>query len=701
MKHFLTLSAVCLLLLNCAVNGQQDGKLFLTENILKGYEYSYELDQHSLGLLYPERFSNTGWKFHAGDDMMWKDATFNDSKWVISNTDFNYRNTTPEGWKGIGWFRLRLTIDSPLLNKPLALVIIHFGASELYVDGKLMNQFGIPSQDPAIEKIFHPFFCKPIVLNLGDKREHLLAIRYSFLSSQAFYSKYGRIANTLLGGDAMGFYVHFGEAKKAVDLYGESLTRNLTVAMITLGALILIGAFHLFLYRYYTRDRSNLYVALYSLVLGTHTLSKFLPTYARMDFGWMIENSIINVLMGVLWVPAMFIFYYSIVYSRLPKYVWLYALWMPLYALIQVIDYHWEIGFCLMVIFLLDAVRLLIKSFKLKQRPAWVMGLGVVIGQAALTLWFFPLELQSILPIEITKVVIIYVIFLAVPIAMTVYNALASAKTSLELENQLSEVKRLSVRSLAQEQEKQQILFKQKEVLEHLVLERTTELRHSIENLRSTQSQLVHAEKMASLGELTAGIAHEIQNPLNFVNNFSEINRDLIVEAFQAQERGDMDEVAVLLGDIRDNEGKIHQHGLRADAIVKSMLQHSRASSGKKEPTDLAALADEYLKLAYHGMRAKDKDFNCTLETDFDPDLPKVNVVTQDIGRVLLNLYNNAFQAVMERKKSGEVGYEPKVRVEIRGAAVDPRSSILDPRSSIRHTPRDGQRPRHSRRHSG
>ena len=208
------------------------------------------------------------------------------------------------------------------------------------------------------------------------------------------------------------------------------------------------------------------------------------------------------------------------------------------------------------------------------------------------------------------------------------------------------------------------------------------ELQGAYAKLEASKAQLVHAEKMASLGELTAGIAHEIQNPLNFVNNFSEINRDLIVEAFQAQERGDMDEVAVLLGDIRDNEGKIHQHGLRADAIVKSMLQHSRTSSGKKEPTDLAALADEYLKLAYHGMRAKDKDFNCALETDFDPDLPKVNVVTQDIGRVLLNLYNNAFQAVMERKKSGEEGYEPKVKVEIqRGSSVDPRSSILDPRS--------------------
>jgi len=238
--------------------------------------------------------------------------------------------------------------------------------------------------------------------------------------------------------------------------------------------------------------------------------------------------------------------------------------------------------------------------------------------------------------------------------------------------------------------------------MEQLVEDRTKQLQNAMNELRSTQTQLIQSEKMASLGELTAGIAHEIQNPLNFVNNFSEINAELSIELDEAASKGDLDEVRALAGDIRSNQERIREHGKRADAIVKSMLQHSRTSSGQKEPADLAALADEYLKLAFHGMRAKEKDFNCIMETEFDTDLPKVNVVPQDIGRVLLNLYNNAFQAVMERKKSGEEGYEPKVRVEIRGvssqhaalssqgdsqrgrqqsAAVDPGSSILDPRS--------------------
>ena len=165
------------------------------------------------------------------------------------------------------------------------------------------------------------------------------------------------------------------------------------------------------------------------------------------------------------------------------------------------------------------------------------------------------------------------------------------------------------------------------------------------EELKATQTQLIQREKMASLGELTAGIAHEIQNPLNFVNNFSDINTELIEELEQEADRGNIDEVKSIANDIKENEQKINHHGKRADAIVKGMLQHSRASTGKKELTDINALADEYLRLSYHGIRAKDKDFNVEIKTEFDESIGKIEVVPQDIGRVLLNLYNNAFYA--------------------------------------------------------
>jgi signal transduction histidine kinase len=190
-----------------------------------------------------------------------------------------------------------------------------------------------------------------------------------------------------------------------------------------------------------------------------------------------------------------------------------------------------------------------------------------------------------------------------------------------------------------------------------------TEIEKAYQNLKSAQSQLIQSEKMASLGELTAGIAHEIQNPLNFVNNFSEVNKELIGEMRAEIEKGNLVEVKLLAKDIEDNEEKIGHHGKRADAIVKGMLQHSLTSSGVKEFTDIKALADEYLRLAYHGLRAKDKSFNADLKTDFDPELPKVHVVFQDIGRVLLNLINNAFYAVNEKSKEGTADFKPQVEV--------------------------------------
>ncbi len=191
-------------------------------------------------------------------------------------------------------------------------------------------------------------------------------------------------------------------------------------------------------------------------------------------------------------------------------------------------------------------------------------------------------------------------------------------------------------------------------------------LESTLTNLRSAQAQLIQSEKMASLGELTAGIAHEIQNPLNFVNNFSEVSKELLDEMKEELEKGNVEDAREIMIDVIQNLEKINHHGKRADGIVKGMLQHSRSSSGQKEPTDINALCDEYLRLAYHGLRAKDKSFNATIEADFDETIDNINIIPQDMGRVILNLINNAFYAVDEKKKSFEslaMSYEPTVTV--------------------------------------
>ena len=218
------------------------------------------------------------------------------------------------------------------------------------------------------------------------------------------------------------------------------------------------------------------------------------------------------------------------------------------------------------------------------------------------------------------------------------------------------------------QREEFRIINQQNLELDRLVAERTAELtkqknelQETLVLLQTTQQQLIQSEKLASLGELTAGIAHEIQNPLNFVKNFSEVSIELIDEMEQELSNGDKEEAMIIAGDLKENLEKIIHHGKRADGIVKGMLQHSRASTGVKELTNINALADEYLRLAYHGIRAKDKSFNTELNTRFDEKLPMINVVPQDIGRVLLILFTNAFYAVQQKEKTAGEGYKPEV----------------------------------------
>jgi signal transduction histidine kinase len=259
--------------------------------------------------------------------------------------------------------------------------------------------------------------------------------------------------------------------------------------------------------------------------------------------------------------------------------------------------------------------------------------------------------------------VVFSIVYVIPAIGLSLFTAGDFARTGLALQSRVAEVEQLSAKTISQEKEKQQILTAQNETLETQVSERTLDLKFSLEELKATQAQLIQSEKMASLGELTAGIAHEIQNPLNFVNNFSEVNKELLVEMKDEIDKGNFTGVKAIAKDVIENEEKISHHGKQADTIIKGMLEHSHRSSAKKEPTDINKLADEYLRLAFHGLRAKDKSFNATLKTDYVESIGNINIIPQDIGRVILNLITNAFYAVNEKKKQQPEGYEPTISV--------------------------------------
>ncbi len=251
--------------------------------------------------------------------------------------------------------------------------------------------------------------------------------------------------------------------------------------------------------------------------------------------------------------------------------------------------------------------------------------------------------------------------------AMQIGSAIEVTLLSLALADRINVYKQereeAQAKALLVAREKAELVQQQNILLEKNVAQRTHELTESLQNLQAAQSQLIHNEKMASLGELTAGIAHEIQNPLNFVNNFSEINEELVSELVDELNQGNTKQAKALAEDIKGNAQKTNFHGKRAETIVKAMLQHSRSSTGNKEPVNINDLCEEYLRLAYHGLKAKDISFLANYTTAFDVQIPDINVVPQDIGRVLLNLISNAFYAVNEKAKQNIPGYEPKVHL--------------------------------------
>jgi len=583
------------------------------------------------------------WKFQPGDDISWADPGFDDSGWHTLQPGLSIREMPDTLWNGYGWWRLTFKADSTFYNKSWLLDLFSMGALEVYLDGELVQSAGVFSTNSAEEIIRHSRrsnILHPTTIHPSDK--HVLAVRYSNHNAELLHRIFGTNRPTF------SFNLGFAPPEQNVFNFQRQKIRARTSGLV-LGVLLLLLLLHLFLYYRFARDKANLYILLLLILLILHATNFFVNIWFEATG---VVQLIVVQIFGLALVPVITLL--PLTLSELFG-VLKYRFW-KIYALIGIPlgiiglqlrssqSWLFTITFTLFItISLIYCAYLLIEAKKRKVTGiAYVAG-GFIVSILSFSMVVFLIDI-AIIPHEIL-ILFIILMYTAIPIGLTLYIANNYSNLVVGLEQQ--------------------------------VFERTSDLKKSLDDLHATQSQLVQQEKLASLGQLTAGIAHEIKNPLNFVNNFSDVSLEMIDEALeeiqQIGKNQHATETAEILADIKANLTKIHEHGSRADSIVKSMLQHSRGGDGKMEPTDLNALVKEFTNLSFHGMRAGKSAIDVVIELQLDDSIGEVPLIAEDFSRVILNLCNNAFDACAERSRSaiqvkghtvqGAGDYEPKLMV--------------------------------------
>jgi two-component system, NtrC family, sensor kinase len=582
--------------------------------------------------------SMEGWLFKQGNDTLWANPQLNTTGWKpMKPTEINTGMADDNG-RVEGWFRIKIKLDSSFNGITPGIRIGRWTAIDLYVDGKKIKSYGNTGELTYAE---HPaIFEKPTEVKLLPGNIHVIALHLvdyvSPLHFRKLKSEVGdKVLNQLIritGEDSLLHSVR----------YVQEVT-NYTSAWISVMVLL---SFLFWLLYFQNSDQGNLLlIAVYAtgIALNVLLLAKA-ESRGGISFGtyslFYYVSNFTGRLSGAL-IPILL----ARIFNRSVN-NWLIGI-VVLIGLMDVVDViflNQQFALYILTVLICVCGYYIISSWKGLKGAQWyvVMGLVSILIFSLLYMKDYSTYKTSIFPKALLYGSFIY---LSLPVFLMIYVASRFREI-------ISDVRKHAKHVLQLSEEKREQAIKQKDLLESEVARQTVELRSSLETLKATQSQLIQSEKMASLGELTSGIAHEIQNPLNFVNNFSEVSKELIAEMKEELVVGSLQSAVEIADDISQNLEKINHHGKRADAIVKGMLQHSRTSTGQKEPADINALCEEYLRLAYHGMKAKDNTFNVGFNTEFDPNLGLVSVVTQDFGRVLLNLINNAFYAVHEKVKS-------------------------------------------------
>jgi two-component system, NtrC family, sensor kinase len=568
-----------------------------------------------------------GWVFKQGHHPDWAKPDLDVSDWESFNIAEISSELEDETGRIEGWFRIKIKLDQSLKNIPLAINRNLWTATEVYVNGQLVHSFGSTGNPYTA---FNPVLKYPVPVNLVPGEEYILAIHFVDYETTFTQREIRLTPNNL---------------ETFINLTGPEYTEwvvrdhKLTHIYVTLCLAVSFLLFFLYWFLVYLNPDQTLFriIAWYTTAVLVGAVVIFGNTFFEMSYPLEKVRFILFIMFqGIMTLFGLFILEWVLT-RKISKLSWTLLAVLLIFnipAHIFSISQPFAIAFIIMLLHFgrkLYAHRKEITGAKLAIVAAVVVPTAAIIVQ--IILHKYSLDLYNeydklLLSLHILGPPLFYLAYISVRFKETL--------TAVRIEsNKLQQVT----------EEKRALLANQNLILEKQVDERTGELKKSLEDLKSAQSQLIQSEKMASLGELTAGIAHEIQNPLNFVNNFSELSTELIDEMNEELDKGELDEAKSIASDIKQNLEKINHHGKRADNIVKGMLAHSRKSSGEKIPTDINALADEYLRLSYHGIRAKDKSFNASFKTEFDTDLPKISVIPQDIGRVLLNLINNAFQA--------------------------------------------------------
>ncbi|MEP6261978.1 MAG: ATP-binding protein [Gillisia sp.] len=649
-KHFLIFLVLLVYIANMTSSVAQDSAFILKAENLNN-EGFIKLD------------TLTTWKFQEGNDPAWASMDFDDSAWRNEKILGQGNNILPGSGRVEGWFRLTFYVDESLLTENLYLRIATMGAARAYINGVEIMAEGNPSLDADSYKRGNGFLLPTVILNL--EQENVLAIHYSELNE--FLQKY-----TFMELNS-GVLVNIG-TKDYLESRINFWNWKLVESSFVLGAMALIFLLFFILNLLNKQDHLLFWIFVFVACWSAFLINAYLNYYG------INLRPIPALMLSSIGLGAIFMFPLLISKMILPRTRRLFYYFPPFIILFYIIAVYFSripisgkvtgpILYLSFVALLIVVFFIIFKNRDRITKPFKAINAGIILT-IVWFLIFFSLQLSEItlsLWFENLASIIVYLIF---PLSLLVFVALRSKEHLLELQRTHEQNAQLNEQKLVDEQEKKEILARQNQELELQVTERTQNLTTALDQLKSSQQQVIQQEKLASLGQLTAGIAHEIKNPLNFVNNFSDLNLELVKEIFEEVEKLEKSEITgeinLLLKDVEANLRKIFQHGTRADSIVKSMLQHSRGGSGKAEPTALNALVREYVNLSFHGMRAGKKPINVTLNIDLDENMGMVPLIGEDFSRVLLNLCNNAFDAMRDQTLSADFDteYKPNLKVK-------------------------------------